>query len=102
MSSSGEEEEDKDFITQLPPISGWGSEVGTEWASAAEHIIGADQKIPEWFIRITFLETVKTTVKSGIKSRFGIGFNSSDISLALLFFLLTPTLSRIDKGEHKF
>ena len=102
MSSSGEEEEDKDFITQLPPISRWGSEVGTEWASAAEHIIGADQKIPEWFIRITFLERVKTTVKSGIKSRFGIGFNSSDISLALLFFLLTPMLSRIDKGEHKF
>lgn len=76
--------------------------MGTEWASAAEHIIGADQKIPEWFIRITFLERVKTTVKSGIKSRFGIGFNSSDISLALLFFLLTPMLSRIDKGEHKF
>lgn len=75
--------------------------MGTEWASATEHIIGADQKIPEWFIRITFLGRVKTTVKSGVKSRFVIGFNSSDISLALWFFLLTPTLSRINKGEHK-
>ena len=76
---------------QLPPIRGWGSEVGTEWASVTEYIIGADQKIPEWFIRITFLGKVKTTIKSGIKSRFGIGVNSSDISLALWFFLLTPT-----------
>lgn len=75
--------------------------MGTEWASVTEYIIGADQKIPEWFTRITFLGKVKTAMKSGIMSRFGTGFNSSDISLALWFFSLTPTLSRINKGEHK-
>lgn len=75
--------------------------MGTEWASVTEYIIGADQKIPEWFARITFLGKVKIAMKSGITSRFGTGFNSSDISLPLWFFLLTPTLSRINKGEHK-
>lgn len=99
MSSSGEEEEDKDFIMQLPPIRGWdGGNRGPLWT---EYIIGADQKIPGvGFARITFLGKVKIAMKSGITSRFGTGFNSSD-SLPLWFFLLTPTLSRINKGEHK-
>ena len=42
--------------------------MGTEWASVTEYIIGADQNIPEWFIRITFLGKVKTTIKSGIRT----------------------------------
>lgn len=65
--------------------------MGTEWAHVTDYIIGADQKIPEWLIRITFLGKVKTTSKSGIKSRFGMGFNSSDTILALWFFFLTPS-----------
>ena len=31
-----------------------------------------DQKIPYWLIMVMFLGEVKTAVKTGIKSRFGI------------------------------
>lgn len=42
-------------------------------------LIGADQEIPDWLIKTTFLVKVRTAMKSGIKSRFGIiGFSMSD------------------------
>ena len=38
--------------------------------------LGADQEILDWLIKITFLVNVKTAVRLGIKSRFGImGFS---------------------------
>ena len=37
-----------------------------------DFLIGADQKIPNWLIKITFLEEVETAIRSGIKSSFGI------------------------------
>ena len=37
-----------------------------------DFLIGADQKIPNWLITITFLGEAKTAIRSGIKSRFGI------------------------------
>ena len=47
-----------------------------------DFLIGADQKIPNCLITITFLEEAKTAIRSGIKSRFGIlGFSKSDATL---------------------
>lgn len=41
--------------------------------------IGADQKIPDQLIKMTFLVTVKTAVGLDIKSRFGfVGFSTGD------------------------
>ena len=51
-----------------------------------------DQKIPDWLIKIAFLEKVKTAVKSVIKARFGTkGFSTSDVLWGLWFFSLTLT-----------
>lgn len=53
-----------------------------------DDLIGADQKILDWLIKITFLVKVETAVKSGNKSRFGsTGFSSRDAILGLWFSL---------------
>ena len=50
------------------------------------YLIGADQKILNWLIKITFLVKVETAVKLGIKSRFGImGFSIRDTILGFCF-----------------
>ena len=54
------------------------------------YLTGADQTIPNWLIKITFLGKVETTVRLSIKSRFGImGFSTSDSILGPRFFSLT-------------
>ena len=51
-----------------------------------DYLIGADQKIPDGLIKITFLEKVETAAKSGIKCKFGImGFSTSDTIFTLWF-----------------
>lgn len=42
-----------------------------------DYLIGVDQKIPDWLIKITFLIKVETAVRSSIKSRFGIMSSST-------------------------
>lgn len=50
-----------------------------ERALVTDYLIDVDRKIPDLLIKIMFLEKIKTAVKSGIKSRFGItGFSTSD------------------------
>ena len=52
------------------------------------YLIGSDQKIPDWFLKIIFLGEVKIATRSGIKSRFGImGFTTRDTILVLWFSL---------------
>ena len=52
-------------------------------------LIGVDQKISDWFIKITFLVKVETASRLGIKSRFGVtGFSTSDTILGLWCFSL--------------
>lgn len=36
------------------------------------YLIGIDQKIPDWLIKIIFLQKVELQLKSDIKSKFGI------------------------------
>lgn len=43
-----------------------------ERANVTGYLIGTDQKIPNWLIKITFLRKVETTIRLGIKSRFSI------------------------------
>ena len=54
-------------------------------------LIGADQKISDWLIKIAFLVKVETASRLGIKSRFGVMgfFSTSDTILDLWFFSLT-------------
>ena len=60
------------------------------------HYVGADQKIPNWLIKITFLVKAETAVELGIKSRFGIiSFSTSNAILGLWFFSLTTVLTKI-------
>lgn len=60
-----------------------------ERALVTDYLIDVDRKIPDLLIKIMFLEKIKTAVKSGIKSRFGItGFSTSDAILGLWFSLL--------------
>ena len=50
------------------------------------YLTGGDQKIPDWLIQIMFLGEIKTTIRSGIKSRFGVmTFSTSDAILGLWF-----------------
>lgn len=49
----------------------WGWE-GNGKGRVTDYLLGTDQKIPDWFIKITLLGEVKTSVKSGIMSRSGI------------------------------
>ena len=47
-----------------------------------DYLIDADQKIPNWLIKITFLVKVETAFRLDIKSTFGImGFSTSDAIL---------------------
>lgn len=54
-----------------------------------DYLAGADQKIPNLLIKITFLVMVETPVKLGLKSMLGLGFGTSDIILDLWFLSLT-------------
>lgn len=59
-----------------------------EMASVTDYLTGMNQKIPDWFLKITLLVKVKTATRSGIKSRFAImGCNTSDAILGLWFSL---------------
>lgn len=54
-----------------------------------DYLLDADQKIPNWLIKVTFMTKIKTVSKSGIKSRYGImEFSTSDVILGLRFFSL--------------
>lgn len=46
-----------------------------------------DQKVSYWLIKIMFPGEVESTSRSGVKSRFGMGFRLSDAILGLCFFL---------------
>lgn len=50
-------------------LRGW---VYIERTHMTDHLISADQKIPSWLIKITFLKKVETATEAGSKSRFGI------------------------------
>ena len=51
-----------------------------------DYLVGADQKIPDWSIKITFLGEGEPTIRSGIESRFGVvGFSMSEAILGLWF-----------------
>ena len=52
--------------------------------------IGADQKIPNWLIKIAFLVKVKTAIRLSMKSKFGtMGTSTSDAIWGQWFFSLT-------------
>lgn len=38
----------------------------------SDYLSVADQKIPDWLVKITFWEGAETTIRSTTKSRFGI------------------------------
>ena len=64
-----------------------------ERANVTDYLIGADWKISDWLIKATFLK-VKTAIRLGIKSRFGIlGFSTSHDILGLCFFLFNNIYS---------
>lgn len=55
---------------------------GVERAHVTDDVIGTDQKIPDWLIKILFLVKTETAVRLGIKYRFGImGFSTNDAIL---------------------
>ena len=70
--------------------SSWGKRGTAGIDSPLEnHFICADWKISDWLIKITFLVNVETTIRLGIKSRFGImGLSTSDTIWSLWFFSL--------------
>lgn len=37
-----------------------------------DYLLGLDQKVPGWLIKIKLLEEVETAIRSGVTSRFGI------------------------------
>lgn len=42
-----------------------------------DYLMGVDQKVPDWLMKIIFLGEFERAVRSGIKSRFGItGFRT--------------------------
>ena len=64
----------------------------------ADDLIGADQKTPDWLIKITFLLKIQTAIRLGIKSKICImGFSTSEIVLHLWFFSLTIGSVRKEK-----
>lgn len=75
--------------------SAWGRQVVRRWRMerAYDHLVGSDQEISDWPIKITFLEKVETTFRSGIiKSRFLVmGFISTRdwLNLGPVVFSLT-------------
>ena len=55
---------------------------GMQRAHVTDCLIGADQKIPNWQIKITFLVRAESVIKSDVKSRICImGFSTSDTIL---------------------
>jgi len=59
-----------------------------ERAQEADNLQGANQKIPNWLIKTTFLGKVEAIIRSGITSRFGIkDFSRSVFILTLCFSL---------------
>ena len=45
---------------------------GMERAGMADYLHGADQKIPDWLIKVAFQREAQTEIRLGIKSRLGI------------------------------
>ena len=73
----------------LLPLGGQGGG-WIERAHVTDNLIGADKKVLDYLIKITFLVQVETAVSLGIKSRLGIMvFSISDAFLGLWFFSLT-------------
>lgn len=74
-------------------------ERGQRLASVTEYIIGADQKIPEWFARITFLGIRPKLQWSQVLRPDLVQASIQALAFSVFcgFFLLTPTLSRINK-----
>ena len=59
-----------------------------ERAHVTHDLIDFNLKIPDWLIKITFLVMeIKTVTKPGIKSRFGMGFSTSNAIWGLRFSL---------------
>lgn len=54
------------FYLQIPLLPLTGIE------GPSNYLIGADKKIPNSLVKITFLVKVETIIRPGIKSRFGI------------------------------
>ena len=50
------------------------------------YFLDVDQEIQGWLNKIIFLRHVETAVKSGIKSRFGMVFSTSDTIVVLWFY----------------
>lgn len=46
--------------------------VGMERSQVTDDLTGADQKIPGWLIKITFLGESKTSVRSSVQAGFGV------------------------------
>ena len=64
-------------------------------------LIGVDQKISDWFIKITFLVKVETASRLGIKSRFGVmGFSTVTPFWACGVFLFNRIKSRLTGGRY--
>lgn len=64
------------------------SREGEGHTPVTDYLIGANQRIPDWVIKITFWGKVEVAGKSGFKSSFGImGFSTSDAILAPWFSL---------------
>ena len=63
---------------------------GMERAHMTNDLVSADQKVPDWVMKITFPVNVKIAIMLGIKSRFGIiGLSTSDAILGLELFFFT-------------
>lgn len=76
---------------------------GIERTHMADDLISADQKVPDWVRKITFLVKVKTAIMLGVKSRFGImGLITSDTILSLEIFFLTRYWRDLQTMESEF
>ena len=65
-----------------------------EGSYVADYLIGADRKIPDWPIKITFLGEIVTAIKLGIKSCFiDVELSTSDAisGPGFVFFFQIPT-----------
>lgn len=64
--------------------------LGMERAQVADYLIGGKENIPDWLVTI-FLGKVKTAVRLGTKSRFGIMGTKVNDAIWGLVFVNTPT-----------
>lgn len=62
---------------------------GVERTHVTDEVIGAEQKIPGWLIKITFLGEVETANKRAVKSRPDILLGCAAL-VGLWFFSVTP------------